>query len=607
MRIVEKRSYVSRIAFSIFTVLLWLFPGNCMSEVSLEKVIQIRDFSFLQDRSNENKFYYLPMEPRLARKADGSLDFTFIKYHKAGGEADDNSSGGIVHFLVQWGLDHKQLSRAQAALRSKYPKGRLMGPVPFKEGTFSVISASAGKDGLFTRRIVGEGKAPLVPGAKAAVSIALEPSGATLLERSFQSPTSDVSVVFMLTYAGLAPSYNATLRVNWDKVYTQHNIKAGVDAVIYGVRLKADVQAMLEELRQSGAIELDVQGESANMDRLLNTAYEHVLRLMFDPQVIPPQNNSQGGDGESDSAEGVGEAVSSAASAVSDIVGSGENEGGGSSEGGGGGILPTITIGYTFKRAKQTGLYEVDMRQAVREERIHTMAGNIGNIVQSAADRDKYFKLVDLDDPELKQRTVKVILDGMDHSDLVEFVNAVMVDFKRVDGYGKERLDQIDFVANTLRQHGNILEWRYARGASSLNEWLNYDYQVSWSFFGGGVTRSEWVATDDSVLALSPPVKHRKIRLVLKQADIEKNNILAVTFQFKHNLFGKNQSKEVLLDLSDPDRATTSFEYEYIHPIEKSSYHIRTIWTKMDGTEITHDWQEKNSRFLMVTSTDQNP
>ncbi|MBC7350213.1 MAG: tetratricopeptide repeat protein, partial [Candidatus Aminicenantes bacterium] len=248
------------------------------AEVSVEEVVQAGRFVFYRDHADPHKYYYVPDQPRLATKRDGTPEFTFIKYTKT----DGATKGGVLHFLVTWGFTSGELSSAESALKGIDSQAKLAGPVPFKEGTFQVISATAGKDGLFNRRIVGEGKAPVLPGQKAAVSIALTEEGASLLWESFKNPTSDVSVQYVLKFSGITPAFQAKLKVDWDKVYTQHDIKAAVEGTVKVVKLRADLGATLEELRQKGAIQLEIVGENENMQKLLETAYNHILELMCD-------------------------------------------------------------------------------------------------------------------------------------------------------------------------------------------------------------------------------------------------------------------------------------------------------------------------------------
>lgn len=269
--------------------LLICLGGRAFAEVSLEEVVQAGKFVFYRDSAEKHKYYYAPDQPRLATAPDGKAEFTFIKYTRAGAEGTNpQAKGGIVHFLVTWGFDAATRSAAENALKGQDKEAQLVGPIPFKEGTFALVSASAGEGGIFTRKIVGTGKAPVLPGMKAAVSIALTPEGATLLWDSFQKLTSDVSVVFLLKFSGLTPAFSAKLKVNWDQVYTHHDVAAGISAQYTIFKAAADVRAILDEFRRNGTIQLEVTGENQNMQRLLDVAYEHILRQMFDPVMLPP-------------------------------------------------------------------------------------------------------------------------------------------------------------------------------------------------------------------------------------------------------------------------------------------------------------------------------
>ncbi|MCR4396415.1 MAG: tetratricopeptide repeat protein [Candidatus Saccharicenans sp.] len=270
----KKKTTVLIGMLALFLLAVW----PLVAEVAVEEVVQAGRFVFYRDHADPHKYYYVPDQPRLATKRDGTPEFTFIKYTKT----DSTTKGGVIHFLVTWGFTSRELSSAESALKSVDPQAKLAGPVPLKEGTFQIISATAGEDGIFNRRIVGEGKAPVLPGQKAAVSIALTEEGASLLWESFKNPTSDVSVQYVLKFSGITPAFQAKLKVDWDKVYSQHDIKAAVEGIVKVVKLRADLGATLEELRQKGAIQLEVVGENENMQKLLETAYNHILQLMCD-------------------------------------------------------------------------------------------------------------------------------------------------------------------------------------------------------------------------------------------------------------------------------------------------------------------------------------
>jgi tetratricopeptide (TPR) repeat protein len=900
------------------------------AEVALDEVVQAGRFVLYRDHADAHKYYYVPDAPRLATKRDGTPEFTFIKYAKT----DGATKGGIVHFLVTWGMTEGELSSAESALRLKDPEAKIAGPVPFKEGTFKVVSATAGEGGIFSRRIVGEGKAPIMPGQKAAVSIALTEEGASLLWESFKNPTSDISVMFDLKFTGVSPAFQAKLKVNWDKVYTQHDIKLHAEGQIKVVKIEADVRAILEELRQKGAIELEVVGENENMQKMLDTVYAHLLSLMCEKVPMGPgegasppakkrpvpavvgdwpgahpawsmgvladvvrsaderlrggpfcdqeQVQTQRAAGSPCDAQARQSAESFVSRAVelrrarkyieaaemyqkayeacpdpgylyemADILAFGALEHGrarssfedflqkteglteyadrrataqtylsdyseyarhldsgnslfdagkyaqayeefrwlydhmplpvflfnlgvcrkaigdetggredyqkaleyfeaairlattsqnperfqgdveasqacidalrpllaegaaarpqtepaqvsaeearrqrrqeaqqtqqqaqtgqaqaagaqaggtkppGTAEGGekpptgqgqsanvaagqaqqqamstqggkppdtGGGTKPpsgqtppakttpqapgakpgakpdaaikpivSVQVGYSFKRVKMSGNYEVDMRKRLREDRDIVMSGNIGGIYQKYGEDKRFFTVVSLDDPTFQERSVEVILDGQDASDFKNYINSVSVLFRKQRFSGAPMTGEVKFVEQQFAQSGNCLSFKYGRLNEASTEWLDYEYKPKWSFYGGVEWEGDWTKTSDSVLTLSPPVRRRTLEISVDEDNILKNGVKALALQIKHRIYGKDILKEVIInyDKGDPLQAA----YTYLHEDGNLGYSYKVVWLLLDGREVHTDWMTKESPFIYAVYT----
>ncbi len=924
------------------------------AEVALDEVVQAGRFVFYRDHADPHRYYYVPDAPRLAVKRDGTPEFTFIKYTKTGGE----TRGGVVHFLVTWGYTSGELSAAESALKSSDPQARIAGPVPFKEGTFQVVSATAGEGGLFNRRIVGEGKAPVLPGQKAAVSIALTEEGASLLWESFKNPTSDVSVLFALKFTGVTPAFQAKLKVDWDKVYTHHDVRVAAEGTIKVVKLRAEMQAILDELRQKGVIQLDVVGENENMQKMLDAVYTHILNMMCEPvptgargaapsppvkgpvaELGPPawsldvladlvrasgerfrggplwdQEQAAGSarassfcdepsrqsaeaferraaalieeakyagavemlekayaacpdprykhvlagyadmfldrskatqlfqafldetvrasgfeeekkraraylDGNAEAPRHVeaGEAHFGAANAhfATGIPSSGVNsyyaavqeftwlwdkigaleflwnmgltyvnigepnrdrynllnalrcfqgildfvsvmEGRGDYfledankgvrevrkllgpdapsvpdtgpipatrqppvrraqpvpgavaaetaraeqtqadieaarraqrqtatsqrpdssatlgpqtqgperltalrqwplEGGtkpptgqeqaaaatagqaqqqtaaqAGATAPpatgqtppvkpagqaqqataaqpaaaapevkpivSVSLGYTFKRVKMSGRYEVDMRKRLREDRDIVMSGNIGGVFQKYGEDKRFFTVVSLDDPTFQERSVEVILDGQDAEDFKSFVNTVSVLFRKQRFSGAPMTGEVKFFADQFAQSGNRLSFRYGRLNEASTEWLTYEYKPKWSFFGGVEWEGEWTKTSDSVLTLAPPVRRRTLEISVDEDNILKNSVKALAIQIRHEIYGKEIVKEVIIDYDKGDPLQA--RYTYMHEEGSPRYSYKVIWLTTDGREVETGWMSRESPFI---------
>ncbi len=880
------------------------------AEPALDEVVQAGRFVFFRDHADPHRYYYVPDAPRLATQRDGTPEFTFIKYTKTGGA----TKGGIVHFLVTWGYSGAEMSTAESILQSKDPQARIDGPVPFKEGTFRVISATAGEGGLFTRRIVGEGKAPILPGQKAAVSIALTEEGATLLWESFQNPTSDISVQFIMKFTGVTPAFQAKLKVNWDKVYQQHDIRLHAEAQLKVVKLEADVRAILEELRQQGAIQLDVVGENQDMQKMLDAVYTHLLSMMcekvptgadagtppakkapgalaggpveslaaledlvlanrerlrrgpFWPQVtqdtfpcaaaakarweeanslamdrfaqqeyraaaekfkaaleacetaptlylvalcydqlqcfdealpyykkyvqamgdkaspdkdkamerIPAieageelvrraREKSSGGDcagaaelymrhfdsmdalrslyeaaaaydkqGRAvndkallqkaaetfqrfiegvvridflandtpmtvqaaqaakfvDELTGLLQAAPSASGAApaatssnteaerrarrqaaqqahvqaADPAGTGNPVGTGvkgqqatspgaapSSQSQSGsssstqvqpkpktgttsgqnppakpgdkpGAMPPakpgekpaekpgattetslgikVQLGYTFKQIKLSGNYEVDMRKRLREDREMVMSGNVGGIYQKYGEDRRFFSIISLDDPTFEERTIEVILDGQDAQDFKDYVNSVSVLFRKERFSGPIMTGEVKFFEQQFADRGNRLSFKYGRLNEASTEWLDYEYRPKWSLYGGVEWEGDWTKTSDSVLTLSPPCRRRTLEISVDEDNIIKNGIKALAIQVRHRIFGRDITKEVVIDYDKGDPLQT--RYTYLYENGSPGYSYKVIWLLTDGREVQTAWLPRESPFIFA-------
>jgi hypothetical protein len=580
------------------------------AEVSLDEVIQSGRFLFYRDHADAHKYYYVPDEPRLARRSDGTPEFTFIKYTKAGGDM----KGGVVHFLVTWGLTSTEIGSAESALQLFDPEGEVIGPVPFKEGTFKIISATASADGIFDAKVCGEGQAPIMPGQKGAVSIALNQEGASLLWESFKNPTTDVSVMFLLKYNGITPAYEAKLKVDWDKVYTHHDVSLTGGGVVKGVKLEGEIKAIFEELRQQGAIQLDVTGESNEMEKLLEMTYGHLIKLMCTkelktetevrkskstattrrpttttrrPTRRTPTRTTTSSSRTSSSQRRTPTRTTKRTPVSTPKVSKQKPQNP---------IPYNIELAYTFKRVKMSGHYEVDFRHRLREERVMVISGNVRGIYDDFGEDERFFSTVSLDDPTFQDRTIEVILDGQNFEDFKNYINSVSVLFKK-ERWGKPTTTgEVKFFDEQFAKKGNRLSFVYGREGEGSTEWLNYEYKPKWSFHGGIEWEGDWVKTSDSVVTLSPVVIYRIIQITLDKDNIEENGIKAVAFQIKHQIYGKENLREVIIDneRGDPLEA----EYRYLHEEGKLDYQYKIVWLLKDGREIHSDWITKETPII---------
>jgi hypothetical protein len=270
---------------------------------------------------------------------------------------------------------------------------------------------------------------------------------------------------------------------------------------------------------------------------------------------------------------------------------------------GGAEIKPIISVqvGYTFKRVKMSGTYEVDMRKRLREDRDIVMSGNIGGVYQKYGEDARFFSVVSLDDPTFQERSVEVILDGQDAADFKTYINAVSVMFRKARFSGPPLEGEVKFVGQQFAQSGNRQSFKYGRLNEAATEWLDYEYKPKWSFYGGVEWEGEWTKTSDSVLTLTPPVRRRTIQVSADEDNILQNSVKALAVQIKHTLYGQDILKEVVINYDKGDPLST--DYAYIHEDGHLGYSYKVIWLFLDGREIQTDWMTKESPFIYAVYT----
>ena len=273
------------IIFAVFLILIISESPVIGQEVLLDKMEKCGDLLCYPTFKDANAFYYLPDQPRLAYK-DGKPQFSFLKYARtsATGKAGTGRAqgGGILHFLVTYGATEQRVKAAEKELQERHPDAKIMGPIVYRKGSFALITSF--KEGnTTTTRTVAVGKAPLMEGQKAAVSMALTREGAELLWESFKSDTPDISLVFDMEFAGVRNPYEAKIIADWSRVSQSQSIKAGMKYKWFG----ADVDMLFQELRQTEAVKIITKGQNAQLDKILQAAHAKLLNVMFDPAPSP--------------------------------------------------------------------------------------------------------------------------------------------------------------------------------------------------------------------------------------------------------------------------------------------------------------------------------
>ncbi|CAM1371889.1 hypothetical protein [Tenacibaculum xiamenense] len=268
----------------IALVFLGIIPLNAQ-QVNLDKVVKAGELTLFQELKNPSTWYYVIDKPSIAKDANGKPKLSFLRYVdnvRSGAndsEAREGNGGGIVHALVELGVTQEQIKEAQNQLKTIVPGGIIKGPVIYKGGTITLISSFAQADGELTKKVLGIGKAPILDGQRAAISIQLTKQGAKILWESFKTPTPDLSVSFEMTLDGYRSPKKAVIEANFEQIYKHKTFEAGVAAPI----LAAEIKMAYDDLVKKGDIKVTQVGTDEKLEKIMETAYNKILNMMFNP------------------------------------------------------------------------------------------------------------------------------------------------------------------------------------------------------------------------------------------------------------------------------------------------------------------------------------
>ena len=314
--------------------------------LSTEHPIQINGFTLFRDLNDTRRYYYLPKSEVLL--SEGGKKFDFVAYHDfntAEGKKNptgenENLKGGYLTLEVELkNPDDATLKKFKEELvkisENITDENIIITPVQFNEGDVRlIILGNDGKDdGQNAKiRVVGSHKPSLYDKENAVFSVKLGAIEAEIIHKllknkltgennSDASKSSQLAVMYDLTYKGVEPAHNVEITVNFNAVDEYKNHKFKFDSEFnfsnkdnktdsdqkedgdgYNIKViaDADVDVMLRELTNNGSIIIKQTNYKDGEDSILGpndpTGMELVKRLLsaelFTPVPIPYESYS---------------------------------------------------------------------------------------------------------------------------------------------------------------------------------------------------------------------------------------------------------------------------------------------------------------------------
>ena len=556
-----------RLKYLILVLALYLFCGQIQAQqVLMDQGIQAEGLWCFPTYPDSTRYVYMPSQARLAYE-DSLPVFSYLRYvmEKPVEEGSSTSinevdGGGLLHFVVLYDTPIQQIENAQNFLREQLDNEEVtLNPVVFDKARYALISSIVNpEDESVKTQMLSTGEAPVMEGGRMAFSFEVDPLRSKLLLESFKMGTSDLSLVFELSFSGLSDHYEAELEIDWTEVRKSEVFGGGLDIYV----VSAEVEKGMHKLLRDNAINLTVKGSNSNMDKLLNVVYDKLLKLMFEP--FTPEEIPQ------EAQAGIGDAIGGLLK-------------GGAKEALGFGI----NAAYKLQDIRTEGKSELTFNGQYPVTRNHFVTFNAGNLYSKYGDNDLIFKDVQMWDPAFKQRDVFVGVDGFLEREFDQMIEGVTVFLRKKHDNGDETLKDIFINKEKFKESDGKLSMSYLNHAdSSLIDWLDYEYQTIWKFTGGGSYTTEWQKESSSIINLHVPFTRREIELEGDMEILNEKNIRVTRVKIEYDFFGEKRSNSVNVRPDDllPEK---NFEITVPRNVEKVEYSI--TWFNKDGSRITTD------------------
>lgn len=559
-------------------------------------------------KKTSKNYYYLPANPHVARHPDGLPRFSLIRFVTDKTKEDGGVEGAVLHFMVEYGLSKKQQQEVGMLLRKKVKGAQLKGAVPLEVGaegnSFNVVSAILGDKG-FAPTLITSGKAPVMEGQQVAVAARLDAYGATLLAKSLEQPTSQISVTFDLKYVVKLPAYDVKVIIDYDKYhsieseYTHERQKQTRRSRYWNPKwynpfkistrksttlTETEKSQALDFLQETGVVTFDYVQHVPDSDKEIVESGLHkiVLESFFDMQkrLGEPTEAELASEDEEGDKEAMAARRKEAAK---------HNN-------------YSYTV-FQRKEIRRKSKQELHLKKTMARYEHHTMTGNVGTWYGQFKDNPKLVTEVNLDDPFFQRREMRFVIDNEAYDIFKEMVNYATVQVRVPRKGQRPFIDEMTIDRKYLETSGQTAMLTYARMGDDAQ---TYDYAVQWSLRGGHLypKTPRWAKGELMAVTLAAPVQPRTLEAEADLAELEDLGIARVSVELRYNRFGKRytDAKGLALSPAVGEPMVNKVIYQDVDS-DKLAYRLIYHHKKM-GKIVQDSWQPVEGDYIYCAPTE---
>ncbi|HLQ66535.1 MAG TPA: hypothetical protein VK123_04790 [Candidatus Limnocylindrales bacterium] len=260
---------------------------------------------------------------------------------------------------------------------------------------------------------------------------------------------------------------------------------------------------------------------------------------------------------------------------------------------------PTFAVlaSFEMKSVHQRGIFKIDLNKYTTDNLTLRFDENIGDMRSLMKEGDN-FRQVNLDDPLYKQRELVVFVDGMNAKDFGDYINFATVQLRKTHQGGDETQDEVRIDRKNFNSEGNAFKLLYGwKGDSDRRQWMNYEYQTTWSFFGGKEMQQPWKKANAGAIDLAPPFQKKSVDLQADPDAIAQAGVRSITVKVYYKLGDTEQVKQATLNAT---KGQLSDRIDFILPSDKNDYDYEINWRLKGNRTVSSGRKSASDAVLFV-------
>lgn len=203
---------IKKISYNLILLMLLFQTSNAQQLIeSTELIFRLKDGSeincyksYSMNGETTNSYYYLPTNIHFSTTKSGDKSYSLIVYK----DENEQILGGIMHWLVTWGLSAKQKEEVRLLIKSKVgSNAKFMGAVlPEKDTSkddFEIIGTNK-LSIMLNSAMVNKGNVPLIPNSKIAIAFKFTKEQAIKINDLFtnykEKKATQISMRFLVSF-----------------------------------------------------------------------------------------------------------------------------------------------------------------------------------------------------------------------------------------------------------------------------------------------------------------------------------------------------------------------------------------------------------------------